>query len=539
MADKCFKPKKTLARSPVRMEVSQQEQSVSQLESVSPQTTPSVRTVPLPQRDKRREAPGDKPQKRKLEEIEASTDSDSIEGTDFDQLMKEVGNLVKLVHGSTNTKKEIKECAFKILELAKDLGTSVRALYELSHPKQCNEIPTQTELPHQSQVVDIMADITSDDDLIRLLHRKWPIDLLQRLVQLEEYPQEGDTCHFHDIVENKSVQESRRYQAKPGEIKQDISTIMCSDASTIQFTRYTIFYDSSEHEEPLLKTILAALKRVVSSSAVPTFVLPGGKFGTSLRKIILYLLRQQEGNIKIYVRPGEGRQEVKQVLRTTPAVTDSGTVIVKAQGRSYADLLRTVKSSVSQEEVGDILSLKKGVNDDLYIRVQGSKKAAELKTLLKTKAADLKIDLRSRESRRTVVHVKGIAMDTTEEEITTALSRVLGEDEDFKLSSIRQAYGETKNVTVITNFRAAKKLTERRVRIGWVHCGAYIREPEERCFRCWSFGHVSATCKGVDRSQLCYGCGKAGHHRAQCKDLTTCMLCGKEGHRTGRCTVAK
>ncbi|XP_075219244.1 uncharacterized protein LOC142323470 [Lycorma delicatula] len=54
-------------------------------------------------------------------------------------------------------------------------------------------------------------------------------------------------------------------------------------------------------------------------------------------------------------------------------------------------------------------------------------------------------------------------MDTTEEEITAALSRVLGEDEDFKLSSIRQAYGETKNVTEPTSLALSwdTALTER------------------------------------------------------------------------------
>lgn len=49
---------------------------------------------------------------------------------------------------------------------------------------------------------------------------------------------------------------------------------------------------------------------------------------------------------------------------------------------SYADLLKTVKREVDKEELGEILSIKKGSSEELHIRVKGLSKYLDSKYFL-------------------------------------------------------------------------------------------------------------------------------------------------------------
>lgn len=192
-----------------------------------------------------------------------------------------------------------------------------------------------------------------------------------------------------------------------------------------------------------------------------------------------------------------------------------------------------MKNKVTQEEAGEVLSLRKGRNEELEVRIKGAQKAGELTTLLRDRAAELQVDLRSRGDRRTVVHIKDLDVDTTEKEVREAVSRVVGAGETFQVTSLRKAYGDTKNATVITTHRGATKLVASRLRVGWVHCRTYIRVEGERCYRCWGTGHGSRDCKGPDRTNLCYNCGGAGHRIRECREASKCLDCRSLNHRTG------
>lgn len=84
-----------------------------------------------------------------------------------------------------------------------------------------------------------------------------------------------------------------------------------------------------------------------------------------------------------------------------------------------------------------MLSLRKGNNDELRIRVKGAEKAEEFRTVLRNKMADLQIDLMSKNNRRMVVQLKDVVIDTTEQEVSDAVAQVIGGEEDFKIASVR------------------------------------------------------------------------------------------------------
>lgn len=83
-----------------------------------------------------------------------------------------------------------------------------------------------------------------------------------------------------------------------------------------------------------------------------------------------------------------------------------------------------------------MLSLRKGNNDELRIRVKGAEKAEEFRTVLRNKMADLQIDLMSKNNRRMVVQLKDVVIDTTEQEVSDAVAQVIGGEEDFKIASV-------------------------------------------------------------------------------------------------------
>lgn len=117
--------------------------------------------------------------------------------------------------------------------------------------------------------------------------------------------------------------------------------------------------------------------------------------------------------------------DCRRAGRTTPALSNSRKFIAKVQGRLYADLLKTVKEWVPSGEVGEILFLHKGTNKDLHVRVKGAAAAEGFRNVVCSSAVGLWADLKSRESRQTIVRVKDISSHTTEKEITDALLQVV------------------------------------------------------------------------------------------------------------------
>lgn len=136
------------------------------------------------------------------------------------------------------------------------------------------------------------------------------------------------------------------------------------------------------------------------------------------------------------------------------------------------------------EEVDEVLSIRKGRNQEMELRIKGSQKAGEFTSLPKNRADDLQVDVRTRGDRRTVVHIKDMEYDTTEQDLKAALEKVLGLEESYQITSIRDAAGYTKNATVISTHRGAIKLVSSRLKVGWVNCRTYIRTENEKCFRC-------------------------------------------------------
>lgn len=114
-------------------------------------------------------------------------------------------------------------------------------------------------------------------------------------------------------------------------------------------------------------------------------------------------------------------------MRRTPPIQDNRTIVIKADGRSYANLLKTMKRTVTVEEAREVLYLRRGARKELYMQVKDAQKTEKLKTLLRIKAVDLQMDIKTREDCKTVVHIKDIEAEMTELEIQHVIAQVIGE----------------------------------------------------------------------------------------------------------------
>lgn len=404
-----------------------------------------------------------------------------------------------------------------------------------------NSQGTQTEGYHRNEMSDILDVDLSDEQLIERLPTRWSTWVMNRLTQENTLKPGDDNCIFVDL--NGLRPNSQYAGTTPGAMVLQESTILEEEKITTNATKYVVIYDSSEGEKAMASHIIKALRRVVGRPESAVFVVPTGPSGILVRKIVIYLMRKSK-TLPRMILPnlgdhGRARSRSASARRGTPPVIESKTVIVKAPGKSYADLLKTMKEKVKAEEAGEILSIKKGRDQQLEVRINGSQKAGEFSSLLKNRAEDLQVNIRTKGDRRTVVHVKDMLCDTKECEVKEAVEKVLGTGESFQITSLREAYGNTMNATVVTTQKNAVKLIASRLRVGWVCCRTYIRTEIERCYRCWGTGHSRRECRGPDRSDLCFNCGKPGHEIRDCKEATRCLECNSTLHRTGSTSCDK
>lgn len=417
----------------------------------------------------------------------------------------------------------------------RSIYTALKQLQEVTTVVQTATQATQTEYKFVPVEPDILSLDLSDEELIELLPQRWNTRVMSR-VNTVTLPVEGqaDTCQFVDVVKSKRAKSEGK---KAGMIALDTSSMMeDADDETSHVRRFTIFHDTTDDEKQAASCALNAIRRVLKKSPKAIFILPSGPYGNIIRKILIYLHRSCEEPVSVVVPrtdTSRARSRSASARRSTPPVEGSKIVVIKAQGKSYAELLRVMKDKVFKEEAGEVLSLRKGRNNELEVRIKGEECATQFTSVLRERAAELQVDMRTRGDRRAVVHIKDLEPDVTERDIQEAIVEIVGGAETFKVSSIRQAYGNTQNATIITNYRAAVKLVANRIKVGWVHCRAYIRTEYERCHRCWSTGHKSIDCRGPDRTMLCYNCGGKGHLIRDCREPMKCLDCNSVEHRTG------
>ncbi|XP_018796551.1 PREDICTED: uncharacterized protein LOC108973628 [Bactrocera latifrons] len=227
--------------------------------------------------------------------------------------------------------------------------------------------------------------------------------------------------------------------------------------------------------------------------------------------------------------PKDGGQQRRNIASNQRAKSwpkrQSETVIIKpAEGNSYAEVLKCIRSKVNIRE-GEVKI--KGIRKTragaalLELEKGQSIKASfceALKTTLRESAtvADLKP--------KATIEIRDLDSLSTKEEVAEAVKEVLQDSiEDLTIS-----------ITYITldEDKADILIRQARIKIDWVNCRLRLEETPKICFRCFGPGHLAWDCKGPDRrgQGACIKCGQPGHKMKECTKPPSCCLCVEAKH---------
>ncbi|KAG5894617.1 hypothetical protein JTB14_026148 [Gonioctena quinquepunctata] len=271
---------------------------------------------------------------------------------------------------------------------------------------------------------------------------------------------------------------------------------------------------SVEDEGPRLYELLTKLRDATISEGRGHVYLatPEGVNRENVRKIMECVFQNSKTKIT-YLTPAGKAAPHSRIKRNSKRET----ITVTATGKSYAELLKTVRQGVDIKHLGvKIAGIKKMRGEAIQLTVEGDKdKANILVKEIRKNVVHAEAKLKTSDI---TIAISGIDIATTDEEVIEALASATGEkEENVKLRSLRPGYNDDQTVVVaMPRTPALTMLKQGRLRVGWISCPVRERIQLQRCYRCLDFGHRSHECRGEDRSKICMKCGKTGHKAKEC-----------------------
>lgn len=427
---------------------------------------------------------------------------------------------------------------------------------------ETREMATQTGEDGVQEIREEIKQCDSMDKLDRVISKEWPEEVFVRVRERQDNPlnappeydmviiktadtnvDRGLTKQFRDRYPETEamLKENQMGQGQMLSVTSLTRTKMGERETTNEKTCYLMDGGLADGKEMDTKCIYGNLKEVKDKmqgkGRKKLVVAWDSGASEKLKKLLEILFQETDAEVTVCVP--KIRVQTEGTVRTTRK-RQNETVLVKAEGKTYVELLKEMKNAVDIDAAGiQIAAMRKSRNGEMILEVNGESGAAEpLKKAIEEKIAGTNVRTRKRGK---TIQIRDLDAVATQDEVREALRETLGITDTAPIS-LREAYGGNQVATVtLPEGDAQKALEMGRIRIGWLRCRVREQVDVKTCYRCWEAGHNTATCGGPDRSKLCLKCGKEGHRAKNCQEERFCPMCSQQGHRanTGGCPQFK
>lgn len=444
------------------------------------------------------------------------------------KMMKEAADAQVDLIKDKKVNPEVRKAAEYTATWAARVAATATRLAEMKPPiPESPKTPEEQELEEAEDIRRRIGEAKCSTDDQELMKRKWPVAAFRtthikrksiansacttRIITAEELRKEGPIRRAM-LAQFPSIQ--RSLNGKRMVTLTSTETINEDGAEEQNDTRRLIIVDIGDGSSDDLnqKAMEVARSLVDKTSGEPEIDMLAPARGLfQWRKALEIAI----GNAQMNVTLCSTRREGPAAPRATNPAAPNGRVVIKAEGRTFAQIVGSIQNAIKGGEPGvpTITRIERTESGDARIRVAGSRGEAEaLSKKLETTIRGVTVE----DSRTKAVVVSNLMEGCTNEEVTASVCRALDDSTLMvKVLSLRPAYGNTMRAVVLTGETQANKLVAMgRIRVGLI--AATVRVRPQRCRRCWEPEH-KGKCKGPDKSRLCFQCQGVGHRKADCK----------------------
>lgn len=263
-------------------------------------------------------------------------------------------------------------------------------------------------------------------------------------------------------------------------------------------------------------------------------ILPLGEDHLRLRKLLEYVFNKEDVELVVHTQ-SKSKREIKalgknKLNKKTKYNTEA--IIVKSEGKTYADLLKTMKEEINLKQIGATINkIKKTRTGDMLLVLENEKGKAELLSneIKKIHGTQVRTGRKQGEYN---LFLTGLDAVTTMEEINGVIGNVSSKEETFNVLTLKP----TQSGNQVATLKACKSLGEKllnmeRIVTDWASWKIKEQIHLKRCYNCLELGHTSQNCKNLSRANTCIRCGKVGHKVKDCENSPHCFTCNTDGHR--------
>ncbi|CAH0547303.1 unnamed protein product [Brassicogethes aeneus] len=349
-------------------------------------------------------------------------------------------------------------------------GTQTDSHEVFSMETQTDEDTSQEETtPTAMDIGETIEGIKKPEDVTRVISMTWPEEAYQNTTIKEGNPltvSKDFDLAILPLEEEKTLQKGILKQAKDmypeileieGEDTYITRTIRTKKESITNIIYKTVL--KRPEEEDIIKALQELSKDMLANGRTKVVIPRVRNIEINkLRKLVEIATYKQNVTIHIYEPTKKNKQKEgknkRQKNGSKNGIKDTNALFITDKTKTYAELLKDIREEIKDDPNLKINSIRETRKGEMLLTMNKlDPNFNTLKQKMRDRLGDNKVRFKRAEENNKILHIKGMDAITTEEEIMAALCAQTGTantNKEIILTSLRPAYGNTKNATIKT-----------------------------------------------------------------------------------------